>query len=384
MIFWLFSKRADVLKQELVDVRKEIARVTGQNERLEAKLEEQQHALAEAQARLELNQRLMMGLGKFGDSLAQLKISFTELSHLLSSRRNEALTTRDESGQVRDRMAALVHGLGEACNSAATSSHQMESLESEAGGITSLVDVIDGVSGQTSLLALNASIEAARAGEHGRGFSVVATEVRTLAYRAGDASKQIDEALTRIREQTASVASSSRVNSGNMETLAEEAETARSRLLTLIDMAGTSSGALGNAALLSEIELANLEELEIKLTVYQVLAGLSDRTAASLPDETQCRLGQWYYSGGGAEQYAGHMDFRALEKPHQLVHVYAREAISAHWQNRPVDALKAMDAMEINNLDVMTRLRRLIAGSSPARLEPSGIVFSRASKSGTR
>ncbi|MAZ06277.1 CZB domain-containing protein [Marinobacter sp. SS8-8] len=48
---------------------------------------------------------------------------------------------------------------------------------------------------------------------------------------------------------------------------------------------------------MSEIELANLEELEIKLTVYQVLAGLSGRRADSLPSESECRLGQWYYQG---------------------------------------------------------------------------------------
>lgn len=146
-----------------------------------------------------------------------------------------------------------------------------------------------------------------------------------------------------------------------MEKLATEAESARDRLLMLIDLASTSSEALGNAALLSEIELANLEELEIKLTVYQILAGLSDRTADSLPNETECRLGQWYYKGDGNKHYAGQMSYRAIEEPHRLVHVYAKDAVRAHHEGRSDDSLKALALMEANNLDVMGRLRRLVS-----------------------
>lgn len=108
---------------------------------------------------------------------------------MLGERRADVLTTRDESGQVRDMMASLVAGLDLARNSAVS---RMDSLGAETHGIANLVDVINGVSDQTALLALNASIEAARAGDHGRGFSVVATEVRNLAFRAGESTKKVD------------------------------------------------------------------------------------------------------------------------------------------------------------------------------------------------
>jgi methyl-accepting chemotaxis protein len=81
----------------------------------------------------------------------------------------------------------------------------VEELAQNNANITEILSVIEGVSEQTNLLALNAAIEAARAGEQGRGFAVVADEVRSLASRTQDSVGEIRSVIEQVQHGTKNV-----------------------------------------------------------------------------------------------------------------------------------------------------------------------------------
>jgi len=127
-------------------------------------------------------------------SLEEVAASMEELTATVRQNADNAKEANQLAGSARE----TAHKGGEVVQNAVSA---MEGIEASSNQITDIVGMIDEIAFQTNLLALNAAVEAARAGEAGKGFAVVAQEVRSLAQRSSEASKEISSLISNSSRQ---------------------------------------------------------------------------------------------------------------------------------------------------------------------------------------
>ncbi len=140
-------------------------------------------------------------------AINELGAAAQEIARNAADASKQASDARNGAEQGSEVVSKTIVAMQELSSKISESSQTIQQLSHKTADIGRILEVIQSISEQTNLLALNAAIEAARAGEAGRGFAVVADEVRNLAHRTQSSAQEIHVMIEGLRGDASSAVS---------------------------------------------------------------------------------------------------------------------------------------------------------------------------------
>src|ERR1700730_16828085 len=208
-------------------------------------------------------------------AVEELPVSMKQVSNNAEASAEAARRALDAAEQGNRAVRDTLEGMQRIRSSVQATAKKIKSLGDRSLEISEIINVINDITEQTNLLALNAAIEAARAGEAGRGFAVVADEVRKLAEHSRTATKDIAALIKAIQAETNEAVVVMEEGTKEVEVGAGLADQAGKALEAI------SSVVRQSAELVQEISLASKQQVrgtEGVANAMQIISGITRQT----------------------------------------------------------------------------------------------------------
>jgi twitching motility protein PilJ len=209
-------------------------------------------------------------------AVEELTVSMKQVSNNAEASAEAARRALDAAEQGNRAVRDTLEGMQRIRSSVQATAKKIKSLGDRSLEISEIINVINDITEQTNLLALNAAIEAARAGEAGRGFAVVADEVRKLAEHSRTATKDIAALIKAIQAETNEAVVVMEEGTKEVEVGARLADQAGKALEAI------SSVVRQSAELVQEISLASKQQVrgtEGVANAMQIISNITRQTS---------------------------------------------------------------------------------------------------------
>ncbi len=173
--------------------------------------------------------------------IRHIEASFTGVSQHAEQNQQSAQKTMHAVTLGQQSVEASVQGMLELKDVATNTAQIIKEVNSWGAQVSSILGIVDEITGQTALLSLNASIISAQAGAHGRGFAVVADEIKQLADRTKNSTKEIATLVHALQKKTAEGVKNTEEGIAKAEEGVQRANAAKAALATILEQASQSS-----------------------------------------------------------------------------------------------------------------------------------------------